>query len=106
MLKDRHNVDFVKTSRGKSKADPEVSGFPTASKPHNPLYDVRRKLPIFTKDEKSKSFYCAGFYLVKLNAHWSKVYCPKLITLQRYEFQGPFMTADEQADALKKIHGL
>lgn len=106
MLKDRHNVDFVKVTKAKTAAGHEVSGFPTSGKPHNPLYDVSRRLPIYTKDEKSKSFYCAGYYLVKLGNNWSKAYCPKLITLQRYEFRGPFKTTEEQVAQQKVANGL
>jgi hypothetical protein len=106
MLKDRHNVDFVKVAKAKLLSGHEVSGFPTSSKPHNPLYDVSRRLPIYTKDEKSKSFYCAGYYLVKLGNNWSKAYCPKLITLQRYEFRGPFKTTEDQLVQQKVANGL
>ena len=106
MLKDRHNVDFVKVTKTKTSLSHEVSGFPTSGKPHNPLYDVSRRLPIYTKDEKSKSFYCAGYYLVKLGNNWSKAYCPKLITLQRYEFRGPFKTTEDQVAQQKVANGL
>lgn len=106
MLKDKHNVDFVKATKVKAANTHEVSGFPTSGKPHNPLYDVSRRLPIYTKEEKSKSFYCAGYYLVKLSNNWSKAYCPKLITLQRYEFRGPFKTTEEQLAELKVANGL
>ena len=106
MLKDRHNVDFVKAGKNKTTVTHEVSGFPTSSRPHNPLYDVSRKLPIYTKDAKSKSFYCAGYYLVKLGNNWSKSYCPKLITLQRYQFHGPYASIDQMLDKQKELHGL
>ena len=107
MLKSRHNIEFLRNGKKVSAAPSnEVNGFHASGKPHNPLYDVRKKLPIYTKDSKSKSFYCAGHYLVRLNNHWSKVYCPKLITLQRYEFIGPFKDPEEQAQALRQKNGL
>lgn len=107
MLKNRHNIEFLRNGK-KTISTPsnEVNGFPASGKPHNPLYDVRKKLPIYTKESKSKSFYCAGHYLVRLSNHWSKVYCPKLITLQRYEFIGPFVSPEEQAQALRQKNGL
>jgi hypothetical protein len=107
MLKDKHNVDFVKQSRAKKvSTGHNVHGYPADCVPHNPLYDVSKKLPIYTQDNKSKSFYCAGYYLVRLNHHWSKTYCPKLITLQRYEFSGPFKTTEEQQQMLRVKNGL
>ena len=103
MLKDRHNVEFLRYHNSKHRDD-GVYGFPVSGRHYNELYDVNRRLPIYTKQERSKSFYCAGYYLVKLGSSWTKQYCPKLITLQRYEFQGPWATEEEQITALRQSH--
>ena len=50
----------------------EVYNYPTNTTPFNPLYDVRRKMPLFTKSYKSKSLYCAGFYIIKFDKGWVK----------------------------------
>ena len=49
------------------------------------MYDVKRKLPLFTKSKKSKSLYCAGYYIIQFEKGWVKSFCPKLITIERYE---------------------
>jgi hypothetical protein len=82
----------------------EVHGYPCSSIPHNSLFDVKRKLPLFTKSEKSKSLYCAGHFLVKFEKGWVKGFCPKLITIQRYPYQGPFKTDLEARQALKNAN--
>jgi hypothetical protein len=82
----------------------EVHGYPCSSVPHNSLFDVKRKLPLFTKSEKSKSLYCAGHFLVKFEKGWVKGFCPKLITIQRYPYQGPFKTDLEARLALKNAN--
>lgn len=64
--------------------------YPTSTKPHNIIWDVKQKLPLFTKSQKSKSLYAAGYYIIKFEKGWVKSFCPKLITIQRYEFKGPF----------------
>jgi hypothetical protein len=69
-------------------------------KPFNKMYYVKKKVPIYTKEKKSKSFYCAGHYLVYKKT-WSILFCPKLITLEKYKFNGPFETIYE-ANAFKK----
>lgn len=69
----------------------ECHGYTTKSKPYNAMYDVRRKLPLFTKSNQSKSLYCAGWYTVKFK-NWVLLYCPKLITIDQYESHGPFFT--------------
>lgn len=70
-------------------------GFPTSCKPYNAVYDVRRKLPLFTKSDQSKSLYCAGYYTIKFEKGWVKSFCPKAITIERNEHKGPFKTEIE-----------
>jgi hypothetical protein len=97
---------FVKSVKVKvSKAQTnECHGFPTNVTPYNAMYDVRQKLPLFTKSNTSKSLFCAGYYLIKFNKLWLKSMCPKLITLERYEYQGPFKTEQEMKTMLAKAN--
>jgi len=81
----------------------EVHGFSTSCSPHNSMYDIKRKLPLFTKSSDSKSLYCAGFYVIKFDKGWVKSFCPKLITLQRYPFKGPFKTEIEMKQVLTNV---
>ncbi len=78
----------------------EVYNFPTSCDPYNSLYDVKNKLPLFTKSNKSKSLYCAGYYIIHFDKGWVKSFCPKLITIERYNFKGPFKTDIEMRQAL------
>lgn len=73
----------------------ECYGFPTSCKPYNAVYDVRRKLPLFTKSDQSKSLYCAGYYTIKFEKGWVKSFCPKVITIERNDHNGPFKTEIE-----------
>lgn len=82
----------------------EVYGFSTKTTAHNPLYDVQRKLPIYTKSLKSTSRHCAGHYVIKFPKGWVRSFCPKLITLERYPFKGPFHTDAEVRLELAKAH--
>jgi hypothetical protein len=81
----------------------EVHGFPSSCDPHNPMYDIKKKLPLFTKSQDSKSVYCAGYYVIRFDKGWVKSFCPKLITLQRYEYQGPFKTDLEMKQRLSNV---
>jgi len=81
-----------------------VHGYPTRSTPYNSMFDIKRKLPLFTKSEKSKSVYCAGYYLVKFNVNWLKSFCPKLITVERNEYMGPYKTELEMKAALSNVN--
>lgn len=83
----------------------EIYNFPTSTIPYNTLYDVARKLPLFTKSNKSKSLYCAGYYIIKFEKGWVKSFCPKLITIERYPYEGPFKTKIEMKVALGNKNG-
>ena len=77
-----------------------VHGYPTSVTPHNTMYDVQRKLPLFTKSLKSNSLYCAGYYIIKFDKGWVKSFCPKLVTVERYGYKGPFKTDVEMRTEL------
>ena len=84
----------------------EVHGYPCSQKPYNSLWDVQKGLPLYTKTPKSKSMFCAGYYIVKFETvNWRKAYCPKIITLQRYKYKGPLKSKTEMVaqlnDAIK-----
>ena len=81
-----------------------VHGFPTSVSPYNTMYDVKRKLPLFTKSQKSKSSYCAGYYIIHFDKGWVKSFCPKLITIERYNFEGPFKTDMEMRSELSRAN--
>jgi hypothetical protein len=84
----------------KSEEDLEVHGYPTSTLPYNPLFDVKRHLPLFTKSNKSKSIYCAGYYIINFDKGWVRSFCPKLITIERYPYEGPFKTEIEMKHRL------
>lgn len=81
----------------------ECHGFPTKWKPYNSMYDVRRKLPLFTKSNQSKSLFCAGHYVIKFPKNWVRSFCPKLITIERYEYSGPYLTEEESKEVLSNV---
>jgi hypothetical protein len=81
-----------------------VHGMPTSCLPHNPIYDVKRRLPMFSKSGKSKSLYCAGYFIIRFDKGWVKSFCPKLITIERYESKGPFKTEIEMRTELSRVN--
>jgi hypothetical protein len=94
--------DVVKPAKIETK-EYSVYDFPCSSKPHGSVYNIRKKLPIYAKSTKSKSQYCAGYYLIKFRKGWVKSFCPKLITLERYPFHGPFKTEVEMKQMLNTL---
>lgn len=81
-----------------------IYDYPCSSKPHAPIFNIKKRLPIFSKSAKSKSQYCAGYYIIKFRKGWVKSFCPKLITLERYPYHGPFRNETESKIMLNKIN--
>ena len=107
LLKTKHNISFSnERSKKRTVNSFEVSGYPCDARPFNALFNLSKKLPVYTKSASSKSFYCAGHYLIKFAADYVHTFCPKLITLNRYEFLGPFVSKQEMKEVAKSLKGL
>jgi hypothetical protein len=91
------NIEFepvAKTVKPKTNID-QIYGYAVAGRVYNPMWNVAQHLPVYTKTNKSKSWFAAGWYNVRKGRKWKAVLAPKLITLQRYPYQGPFYTQAE-----------
>jgi len=68
----------------------EVEGFPAKHIGFNKKTDDAG-IPVYTKTEKSKVYYAAGYYgLAFPGAGWKNTYCVKRETLDNYKYIGPF----------------
>lgn len=94
LWKDNETVIIEKTEKY------DINGYPISTRPHKCVYDLKKKLPLFSKSEKSNSLYCAGYFILKFPKGWTKSFCPKLVTIEQYEYKGPFKTAVEMKQAL------
>lgn len=81
-----------------------IYDYPCRTKPYGPVYNIKKKLPIYLKSENSKSQFCAGYYVIKFNKGWVKSFCPKLLTLDRHEFKGPFKDEEEVKALLSTLN--
>ena len=105
-LREKFGIDILAThvppvvEEETTTEDFQVHGFPASQQPFNPMFDVQKQLPIYSKTPKSKSLFCAGYFIICFEKGWRKAYCPKLITLQRYPFKGPIKTKLEMQQVL------
>ena len=97
---DNFFIKGLKTTISHIDDSTECHGYPTKWRPYNSMYDVRRRLPLFTKSNQSKSLFCAGHYIIKFPKNWVRSFCPTLITVERYPSVGPFRTEEEAKEAL------
>lgn len=78
-----------------------VEGFPTKCAAFNPTWDIKRKIPVFTKTEKSRTLHAAGYYIISFDTGWVQSFCPKVSTLDSNEFKGPFRDKLEMREQLR-----
>lgn len=103
VLKKKYQIKFSTVKKSKVEKISDIYGFPISGKAYNIVYDVQRKLAVYSKTQKSKSLFCAGYYLVKMDDVWEEMFCPKNITISRHDFIGPFVTEKEMKQKLKEI---
>tara|TARA_R110000796_G_scaffold174019_1_gene290984 strand:+ start:247 stop:693 length:447 start_codon:yes stop_codon:yes gene_type:complete len=93
-LRDIANISFENAQEKVINPEFQINGFETDAKPYNAVYNVQTRLPIYTKEPKSKSWHAAGWYEIVVNDKAVVEFCPKLILLERYPYRGPAMSAD------------
>jgi hypothetical protein len=106
LLKKEHNINFIEKESKKEKVTTEIFkawDYPTSCKPYNILWNVKNHFAVFTKDKKSKSFYGAGHFLINDGSGWKYDFCPKVITLDRNKFIGPYFTKNAAQTHLREI---
>jgi hypothetical protein len=88
-------IRFQPMKSNKTIAKIPYPEYPTTTKTYNNIFDIKRKLHLFTKSNKSKCYYAAGYYVMNTNGIKEVVFCPKYIFIQRYDYIGPYKTKDE-----------
>ena len=66
--------------------------------------DYRDDLPIYAKIEGKGIYYAAGYYCIDFEKGWKKSHGPKLATLLKYGYEGPFKTELEMRQRLKTLN--
>ena len=103
VLGKEHNIKIGRTVAKPTASSADVHGFPADGDIFNVVFDVSKGLPLYTKLEASKSFFCAGYYIINFNGSCVKNFSPKLLTLDRNDYEGPFHTEDEMKARLEEI---
>jgi hypothetical protein len=80
----------------------DLDGYQTDCKSYyDPMIEVKRRLPLYTKILGSKCYFAAGWYRILYGNKTRVEFCPKLLTLNRNRFWGPFLT-EEEANTLNE----
>lgn len=102
-LKKNTKIEFQTLQTTKGQVDLPFAKFPTTPKTYNNMFDVKRKLHLFTKTQKSKCYYAAGYFIMNQNGENEIVFCPKYIFVQRYKYLGPYKTVEEANSMINKL---
>ena len=95
-IKNKVSIDFQNLRRSSTPGQANlVLGYPTDGTPYNGVFDVPHQVPLWTREPRSKSWYAAGWYLIRQGRAWRTEFCPKMIMLNRNAFVGPFHTEQE-----------
>jgi hypothetical protein len=104
ILKKKYNIRFGSSTKQNTVKQKSIYSFPIVGRAYNQVWDVQRKLAIYSKLPKSKSFYCAGYFTINTNGLWQTVFCPKNITISRYQYHGPFGSELEANTKSKELN--
>jgi hypothetical protein len=72
------------------KKDYYINGYPVDfDNPHEVILKGN-SLPLYSKKESSEVYYAAGYFCLQFPKDVMPSFCPKLATLDAYEYSGPF----------------
>ena len=94
------NIEFQTIKVDRTKKEVPFNEYPTTKKVFNSILDIKRKIHLFTKTQKSKCFHAAGWYILFQGEEPTISFCPKYIFIQRYEYLGPYKTEDEAKNVI------
>jgi hypothetical protein len=110
-IKERTNIQFQELPDGYNPDkindgyNDNVHGYGTDATPCNGVWSLTQQAPIFTKENNSKSWFAAGWYVINQNNIWRQEFCPKLIAVQRYDYRGPFKEKEKAREVFDIIKG-
>lgn len=96
-------IRFQPIKSNKPKLQVPYPEFPTTKKFYNSIFDLKRKLHLFTQTKKSKCYHAAGWFVLNQNNVNQVIFCPKYIFIQRYKYIGPYKT---ETEALHQINNV
>jgi len=91
-LKEANVFEFIEMPKATQAVTDNVHEYPTDGLAYNPVWNLQYELPLFTPVENSKSWHAAGYYIINIKGNQVIHFCPKLITLQRNNYTGPYIT--------------
>lgn len=102
-VKRKTRIEFQTLKTDKTKVQLPFATYPATSKVYNSIFDVKKKIHLYTKSMKSKCYFAAGYYVMNQSGENEVIFCPKYIFVQRYPYLGPFKTESEAKDMINSL---
>ena len=102
-IKRKERIEFQTLKTNRTQVQLPFATFPTTAKVYNSIFDVKRKIHLYTKLPKSKCYHAAGYYVINQNGNNEVIFCPKYIFIQRYAYSGPYKTEDEAKSMINSL---
>lgn len=96
------HFEFTGKTDESSWHDQTVFGYPVIKVETFQIREID-ELPCFSKTVSSSVFFAAGWYSINFdNGGWMESFCPKLGTLRKYEYMGPFKTESDMQLSIQR----
>ena len=102
-IRNNTRIQFQTLKTNKTKINLPFAQYPTTAKIYNSILDIKRKLHLYTKTQKSKCYYAAGWFAINQSNGFESVFCPKYIFVQLYPYYGPFKTEEEAENVINSL---
>lgn len=102
-IKRKTRIEFQALKSDKTSVELPFASYPTTNKVYNSIFDVKRKIHLYTKTLKSKCYHASGYYVMNQGSENEVIFCPKYIFIQRYPYLGPFRTEDEANSMINNL---
>jgi hypothetical protein len=95
---------IVEDKKSKTFINDLVYGYPANTEQAHEI-DLLDNVPVFKKTANSSVYVAAGYYCLLFPMGWRPSFCPRLDTLKKYTYAGPFKSESDMNLALKrKVH--
>jgi hypothetical protein len=91
----------IEEKKSKTFVNDVVYGYPANTEQAHHI-DIQDNVPVFKKTANSSVYVAAGYYCLLFPMGWRPSFCPRVDTLQKYTYAGPFKTESDMNLALKR----
>lgn len=92
---------IIEEKKSKTFINDTVYGYPANTEQAHDI-DIQDNVPMFKKTATSSVYVAAGYYCLLFPMGWRPSFCPRVDTLRKYTYAGPFKTEEDMNLALKR----